>query len=62
MTTHSLTKNCVGRPVVETFENENVRITRFRNGDVETEFKPYADPKVKRMYKLLNKSIKKGDI
>jgi hypothetical protein len=59
---HSLTKNDAGRPVVETFENENVKITRFLNGDVETKIKPIADPKVKRMYIELNKSIKKGDI
>ncbi len=61
MITHSLTKNDIGRPVIETFENENVRIIRFLNGDVDVEFKPNCDPKVKRIYKLLNKSIKRGD-
>ena len=60
--TYNLTKNDIGRPAIERFENENVIITRFLNGDIETEFKPNADPKVINMYKQLNKSIKKGDV
>lgn len=55
---HSITKNDVGTPVIETFENDNVRITRYLNGEVDTEFKPSCDPKVKKIYKKL---IKKGD-
>ena len=47
-----------GKPVVETFENENVIITRFLNGDVETEFKPNCDPKIKKMYKQLHAEVK----
>lgn len=42
-----------GKPVIETFENENVKITRFLNGEVETVLKPKCDPKVKEMYKKL---------
>lgn len=56
---HKLTKNDAGRPVIETFENENVRITRFLNGETTTEFKPDADPKVISIYKKL---IEKRDI
>jgi hypothetical protein len=44
-----------GKPVIETFENENVIITRYINGDVETVIKPNADKKVKDMYKKLIK-------
>lgn len=55
---HESIKNTIGRPVIETFENDNVRITRFLNGDVETELKPTCDPKVKRIYKKLIKPIK----
>lgn len=51
---YKMTKRC-GVPVIETFENENVRITRYVNGEVETEIKPTCDPKVKRMYELLMK-------
>ena len=56
---HKITKNDIGRPVLETFENDNLKITRFLSGEVETEFKPGADPKVISMYIELNKSIKK---
>ena len=56
---HRITKNDFGIPVIETFENENLRITRFVNGDVETEFKPKCDKKVIKMYKKLIKPIKK---
>ena len=43
------------KPVVETFENENVKITKWVNGEVETEFKSNCDPKVKEMYKQLHR-------
>lgn len=55
MVTHKLIKNDVGRPAIETFENENVIITRFLNGDVETEFKPNCNKKIKDIYKKLIK-------
>ncbi len=48
--THKTTKNAVQRPVIERFENENVIITRFLNGETITEFKPNCDPKVIKMY------------
>lgn len=47
-----------GKTVVERFENENVIITRFLSGDVETEFKPTCDKKVKKMYKQLIKELR----
>lgn len=59
--THKVCKNDIGRPVIETFENSNVRITRFINGDIVTEFKPKCDKKVIEMYKQLMKPIRKGD-
>ena len=54
---YKLIKRC-GQPVIETFENENVRITRWANGEVETEFKKGADPKVIKMYAQLTESRK----
>lgn len=54
---HRVTRRC-GQPVIETFENENVKITRFLNGETETEFKPNCDPKVKETYKQLHGGVK----
>ena len=46
----------LGKPVIETFENENVIITRYVSGEVETVIKPNADKKVKDIYKKLIKN------
>jgi hypothetical protein len=56
---HKVARNDLGTPVIETFENENVKITRFLNGETETEFKPNCDPKVKEMYKQLHAGVGK---
>jgi hypothetical protein len=58
---HQLCKNDLGIPIIETFENDNVRIARFINGETEIEFKPNCDKKVIEMYKQLIKPIRKGD-
>ena len=58
---HKITKNDTGKPAIETFENENVRITRFLNGDVETEFKPNCDKKIIQMFIQLNRPIRKRE-
>ena len=55
---HNVVKRC-GQPVIETFENENVKITRFANGETETEFKPNCNPKVKEMWDKLNEPIRR---
>lgn len=47
-----------GKVVIETFENENLKITRFLTGEVETEFKPTCDKKVRKMYKQLIKVVR----
>jgi hypothetical protein len=58
---HKLYKNDFGLTIAETFENENVIITRFFNGGLNVEFKPDCDKKIVKMYKLLIQPIKKGD-
>jgi hypothetical protein len=55
-------QNDMGMPVIEIFENDNVRITRFLlTGETEVEFKPNCDKKVIKMYHQLIKPIKRGD-
>ena len=52
---YKVIRNDFGTPVFETFENENVIITRFLlTGGTETEFKPNCDPRVKEMFKQLH--------
>lgn len=57
---YKIYKNDFGTPIFETFENENVFITRFLlTGETETEFKPTCDPKVKEMFKQLHAGVAK---
>lgn len=52
-------KNDFGKPIFETFENENLRATHFiLTGETEIEFKPNCDKKIKKMYEQLKKPIK----
>ena len=56
---YSITKNDVGTTVIETFENENVIITKFANGETLTEFKPNCDKKIIDMYFELHRPLKR---
>ena len=56
---YKVTKNDIGTTVVERFENENVIITRYLNGETETEFKPDCDKKVIEMYMELHRPLKR---
>ena len=59
---HQVCKDDAGRPIIETFENENLKATHFiLTGETEIEFKPNCDKKVIEMYKQLMKPIRKGD-
>ena len=49
-------KNDIGKPIFETFENENLKATHYiLTGETEIEFKPNCPKKIKDMWELLNK-------
>lgn len=46
-----------GKVVIESFENDNLKITSFLTGEVEIIFKPTCNKNVKKMYKKLIKRV-----
>ena len=59
---YQIYKNDEGKPIIETFENQNLKATHFiLTGETEIVFKPECDKKVIEMYKQLMKRIRKGD-
>lgn len=57
---HEKYKGDFNNDIIETFENENLKATHFiLTGETEIEFKPNCDKKVKKMWKKLNKPIRR---
>ena len=53
-------KNDMGKPIFETFENENLKATHFiLTGETEIEFKPNCPKKIKDMWKKLKEPIRR---
>ena len=53
-------KNDMGKPIFETFENENLKATHFiLTRETEIEFKPNCPKKIKDMWKKLNEPIRR---
>lgn len=57
---YEIAKTDIGKPVFETFENENLKATHFLfTGETEIEFKPNCPKKIKDMWDMLNEPYKK---
>lgn len=53
---YDLIKRNKDKPIIETFENENLKATHFvLTGETEIEFKPNCPKKIKDMWAMLNK-------
>lgn len=53
---HKAIKNDIGKHIIETFENENLKATHYiLTGETEIKFKSNCPKKIKEMWKLLNK-------
>ena len=59
MIVYKIVKNDVGTTVIEDFENENLKITKYINGETITEFKPDCDKKILDMYLELHRPLKR---